>query len=201
MNITVYYQGKKICINQSSQDQVVTDLDLLNPLEFKEIFLKFIQQNDESVLNFKTLHLQAGMLKVNLAFKVIEAAGGLIEQNAKYLFIYRHNRWDLPKGKLDKKETPERAAIRECEEECGITKLSIDHLISNTYHIYDYKGDYALKKTWWYAMKSQHTGKLVPQLEEDISRVEWFDKNEIRNEVLKNTYPLIQDILSQNDLV
>ena len=200
MNITVYYQSKKIVIDQSSQDQMVNDLDLLNPLEFKVMFLKFIQQNDTLILQFKTAHLQSAIVKMSLAFKVIEAAGGLIQQGNKYLFIYRHNRWDLPKGKLDKKESPEHAAVRECEEECGITKLHIERLICNTYHIYEYKGDYALKKTWWYAMTSTHEGKLVPQAEEDISRVEWYDTDMIRQEVLQNTYPLIRDLLSQCQL-
>jgi len=62
-----------------------------------------------------------------------------------YLFLDL-KRWDLPKGKLDMGEGPEAAAIRECEEECGITQLTITKTLEPTYHIYPHKGSYALKK-------------------------------------------------------
>ena len=54
-------------------------------------------------------------------FSVVEAAGGLV-QNKKgaYLFIFRRGKWDLPKGKIDKGESEEDAAVREVSEECGI---------------------------------------------------------------------------------
>ena len=42
------------------------------------------------------------------------------------LFIYRFNKWDLPKGKLNKGEKKQDCAIREVEEECGICNLQIE---------------------------------------------------------------------------
>ena len=54
-------------------------------------------------------------------FKIIYAAGGLVEnKNEEYLFIHRLDKWDLPKGKVEKDENYDEAAIREVEEECGI---------------------------------------------------------------------------------
>jgi len=41
------------------------------------------------------------------------------------LFIFRNGKWDLPKGKAEAKETINQTAIREVEEETGITGLSI----------------------------------------------------------------------------
>ena len=36
---------------------------------------------------------------------LIEAAGGLVtNQKGQHLFIYRNDKWDLPKGKIEKKE-------------------------------------------------------------------------------------------------
>src|ERR1700712_370838 len=36
-------------------------------------------------------------------FKIIKAAGGLIRKKDKFLMIYRMKKWDLPKGKKEKK--------------------------------------------------------------------------------------------------
>ena len=51
-------------------------------------------------------------------FTVIEASGGIVQNSSKeLLFIERLGKWDLPKGKIEKNETPAEAAIREVEEE------------------------------------------------------------------------------------
>ncbi|MEO8148051.1 MAG: NUDIX hydrolase, partial [Bacteroidia bacterium] len=47
-------------------------------------------------------------------FKIIAAAGGLvINKEGKVLMIYRHYKWDLPKGKIEKDEKKKAAAMRE----------------------------------------------------------------------------------------
>src|SRR5690242_62034 len=59
------------------------------------------------------------------ASRLIEAAGGLLWDRAEgprriaLVHRHRHNDWALPKGKLHKGETWERAALREVEEETG----------------------------------------------------------------------------------
>ena len=59
-------------------------------------------------------------------FKTVEAAGGLVKNsNGAYLFIFRNKRWDLLKGKLQKNEIINEAAIREVVEE---TELKISEL-------------------------------------------------------------------------
>lgn len=52
------------------------------------------------------------------------AAGGVIEQEGKYLLIQEarediHGKWNLPAGRLDPGETVSEAAKREIYEECG----------------------------------------------------------------------------------
>src|SRR6056300_550024 len=54
--------------------------------------------------------------------------------NDETLFIYRRNKWDLPKGKMDKGETIDQTALREVKEETGIKNLSIIDFKINTYH-------------------------------------------------------------------
>ena len=51
-------------------------------------------------------------------FPIVEAAGGLVKRtDNKLLFIFRNNKWDLPKGGVEKKELIIDAAIREVTEE------------------------------------------------------------------------------------
>jgi 8-oxo-dGTP pyrophosphatase MutT (NUDIX family) len=197
MNITIYYLSKRILITKKKQNIDITDftdLDDLKKKEIKTIFEAFIE-SDTNLLTFESKSVEVGFNKLIKAFKLIYAAGGLIESKSKILFIYRLNTWDLPKGKLELGESPHEAAIRECEEECGITQLSICNELPSTYHIYKYKGKFALKKTFWFSMTTKHKGILVPQIEEKIEKVEWFDKEQINSIVLKNTYPAILDVI------
>lgn len=132
-----------------------------------------------------------------VGFKLIKAAGGVVKNNeGKILFIYRMNKWDLPKGKLEKNEEVENAAIREVEEECGINGLTITEPLSDTYHIYKHKEKMVLKQTFWFAMITDFTGDLVPQLEEDITDVQWLTNEEVKSKVLKNTYQSIKEFIA-----
>jgi 8-oxo-dGTP pyrophosphatase MutT (NUDIX family) len=129
-------------------------------------------------------------------FKVIEAGGGIVQNSTgDYLFIKRLGFWDLPKGKLYKGESIEAAALREVEEECGITGLTITAPAGQTYHTYEHKGNEVLKVTHWYYMQTDFAGDLVPQTEEDITEVRWMSKEEVKAVVLKNTYPSIAELV------
>lgn len=200
MNINVYFLSKKIVfrkVAQYSENQEVINFDQADKLSIQRHLEKFINDLVNSDLIFETQSLETAIDMFSKLFKYILAAGGLIEKDNKYLFIYRLHKWDLPKGKIDKGESPEQAAIRECEEECGITNLTIEHKLNPTYHIYDYKGAYVLKKTFWYKMSTKHEAHFIPQIEENIEKVEWFDKDSIQKVVLSNTYPTIIDVINE----
>ncbi len=124
--------------------------------------------------------------------KPIIAGGGLVyNKHNEILFIYRKNRWDLPKGGVEKKESFEEAAIREVEEETGATGLKIIKAIQTTYHVMKHKGKYRLKVTHWFEMRTNFTGELKPQNSEDISKAEW--KNfEQTQKALKNSFENIK---------
>lgn len=204
MNIHIYYQDKSIHLHQSKQlthNQDVKDIDELHSKELNAMFKNFIQKIDEKVLQFKTKNIEASLQKFQKAFKFIEAAGGLIHQEEKFLLIYRLKKWDLPKGKIDSGETPEQAAVRECEEECSIEKLIVEKFLCHTYHIYDYKGDFAFKKTYWYDMVSEDKRQLKPQTEEHIEKVEWMTMDKIKKVVLSNTYPAIEEVFKIKGLI
>lgn len=127
-------------------------------------------------------------------FKVIEAAGGIVRNtNEEYLLIYRHETWDLPKGKIDPGETPEEAAVREVREECGFSSLQLKSQAQNTYHIYEHKEKQILKVTYWFHMHSDQK-VLSPQLEEGITDLGWKTASDL-HAVYENTYPNIELLL------
>ena len=121
-------------------------------------------------------------------FKIEKAAGGLVKnQQKETLFIYRFEKWDLPKGKIEKGESKKEAAIREVEEECGMTGLKIQKKLQKTYHIFQRKGREVLKITYWYSMETDYDGTLSPQIEEGITDAVFKSDTEVY-EALKNTY-------------
>jgi len=199
MNISIYYNTKKVTIlakDQNSYNQSFKNIDDLSPEQIYREFDQFINREAEHELIFGAETAELGLERFRKAFKYIYAAGGLIRQDDRYLFIYRMGTWDLPKGKLEKNEDPRDAAIRECEEECGITELDIVRELQPTYHMYAHqKHGYALKKTFWYLMTSSYRGQLVPQTEEMIEKVEWFTSVEIKETVYENTYFAILDVI------
>jgi 8-oxo-dGTP pyrophosphatase MutT (NUDIX family) len=130
------------------------------------------------------------------SYKHIEAAGGVVlNSNNEILFIYRLKKWDLPKGKIEKAEGIETAALREVEEECGVDGLSIVKELNPTYHTYLLKDKRVLKKTHWFLMRTSFSGNLVPQMEEDIELVEWMSLDTAKTKVFENTYAAVKDVL------
>ena len=117
--------------------------------------------------------------------------------------IYRWGKWDLTKGKAEKGETIAETAIREVEEECGITNLQNDGFNSLTWHIYEHPrkpGNWILKQTHWFNMRYTGNEELVPQINEDILEAKWFTKSELKI-VTENTWaslrPLIEEFAIQ----
>jgi 8-oxo-dGTP pyrophosphatase MutT (NUDIX family) len=129
-------------------------------------------------------------------FKLIEAAGGVVENNSgEILFIFRLNKWDLPKGKVEKGEKLEQCAVREVEEETGLSNVKLRKKIGETYHTYNAFGKHFLKLSHWYHLTASKRQSLVAQTEEDITAVKWVDPTSME-EQLTNTYPSIRDILT-----
>lgn len=128
-------------------------------------------------------------------FQWIEAAGGIVKNTKTdaLLFILRNGVWDIPKGKIELGETPKEAAIREINEECGMNNLKIESALAPTYHIYFAYGKHWIKKTYWYTLSSPQK-EVVPQVEEGISEIKWFQENQLET-IKKNTYSSILDVI------
>lgn len=120
------------------------------------------------------------------------AAGGVVTNpKGKVLFIYRNDKWDLPKGKLDKGESIEDCAIREVMEETGVMGLRIENFLKTTYHIYKNSGTYTLKEVHWFAMRTEFAGKLRPEKKENIVKCKWKGPKKIQK-ALQNSYTNIK---------
>ena len=111
-------------------------------------------------------------------FRFIDAAGGIVFHDNKYLLIKRLGLWDLPKGKTEGKETIRETAIREVEEETGVRNLRIVKELKPTYHIFVTKSGWKFKKTYWYLMNTKSEKKLIPQKNEDITKAVWKSKKD-----------------------
>jgi len=166
---------------------------------------KIIEDLHQFKLDFHSLYIlvdnkKAFKQKIISLYSLIEASGGVVrnEEN-KMLWIYRLGKWDLPKGKLEKNESFKVAAIREVEEECNV-KAELGNKICTTYHTYTHKNKLVLKKTRWYAMKTNFTGKLIPQIEEGIEKVEWLNEKK-QIQALTNTYSSIRYVIEKSKLI
>tara|TARA_B100000508_G_C11465884_1_gene282539 strand:- start:23903 stop:24514 length:612 start_codon:yes stop_codon:yes gene_type:complete len=130
-------------------------------------------------------------------FKWIEAAGGLVqhEESGKFLFIYRNEMWDLPKGKVEKNESIESAAIREVREECGIRSLDITGVLSPTFHVYFAYDHFWIKKTSWFKMQTNEMN-FSPQIDEGITKIQLFPKEEVSS-IKALTYASLNDVIDE----
>ena len=128
----------------------------------------------------------------------IKAAGGVVVQGKRILFIKKNGRWDLPKGKLKKGANRKKTAIREICEETGLKKkdLKILQVLIPTYHHIKLKGIINVKETFWFLV--QYTGspkaKLIPDRNEGITKCKWFDLDQLML-ALKDSRPIIHYLI------
>lgn len=127
----------------------------------------------------------------------INAGGGIVKNPLQELLVIKRNgKWDLPKGKLEQEESPKEGAIREVEEECGLTNLECTGEPLFSFHTYLIGDQPIMKKTYWFPMICTDEHIPVPQLEEGITEVRWIRANDLPK-VLANTYESIADLLDR----
>ena len=128
-------------------------------------------------------------------FKFVRAAGGIVQNEKKeLLFIFRKGKWDMPKGKMNAKESAESCAKREIKEETGADNLVVKNKVGETFHCYDEFGKHILKQSNWFYFTCKGKQTLKAQTEEDITEVKWIPTKDIK-QPMENTYDTIKDIL------
>jgi 8-oxo-dGTP diphosphatase len=105
------------------------------------------------------------------------AAGGLVLRAGPEIVVVhrpRYDDWSLPKGKLDKGEDFEQAALREVEEETGL-RCSIErHLGDTSYH--DRKDRPKLVR--YYEMRPE-SGEFEPN--DEVDELRWLAPGEAKD--------------------
>ena len=192
----VFYNQKPIFLKTDIKE--ISDEFPLLYAKYSSVYslMKALKSKKVSGINLyhpKREKLEMHFLKL---FPMVEAAGGLVEhKDGRLLFIYRNNKWDLPKGKIEKKETVFKAAIREVSEETGVLNLIVSKPLPTTYHIYNANGRYKLKLTHWFLMNTKYALPLIPQMDENIQKAEWKTRGEIPD-LFENAYENIKIVVN-----
>lgn len=188
---TIYVGNKPIILTTKIEREVGYKSFLLKTVSIGKVIKILKSTNLEGVqlVHNNEEKLLPGFLK--LLPNVVAGGGKVYNANNEVLFIYRNNKWDLPKGKIEKKESIKETAIREVEEETGVIGLKITNQLPTTYHIFKRNGKHKIKITHWFEMKTKFDGKLLPQEKEGITKVKWLDDKASQN-ALKNSYANIK---------
>ena len=187
----VFVNDRPLFLTNQVQKETDFKLFLLESIDIKKLIVKMFQNKiQQAFLYHPDEKLIMKTLKAKLP--VVKAGGGLVyNTKGEVLFIFRNGKWDLPKGGTEKNETMEETAIREVEEETGVTGLKIINKLPKTYHIFKRNGRYKLKVTYWYEMQTDFNGIPQAQEEEGIEKVAWIKPEEIPT-VLANSYENIK---------
>lgn len=187
----VFVNDKPLFLTNEIQKETDFQLFLLESIDIKELIIKIFKNKVDKAFLYHPDEKEI-LKKLKTKIPVEKAGGGLVyNQNNEVLFIFRNKKWDLPKGGIEKGEEIEDTAIREVEEETGVSGLKITKKLPKTYHIFKRNGRYKLKITHWFEMKTSHKGVMIPQANEGIEKVEW--KNQAEIEVaLQNSYENIK---------
>lgn len=204
MHYKIYFENKPLFLLDAIDEELKPHLSKDNILFVNELSAASMLRALQSIRSAQTdavlfFHNPLEELKAAFwnEFTLVQAAGGLIANELnQVLCIFRRGKWDLPKGKLDAGETLEQCAVREVQEETGLSVSQLQDLLLVTYHTYRQDGEDILKETYWYRMRAGSTASLQPQLSEQIEEVRWVDPKDFPTIIL-NTYQAINDVLNK----
>ncbi|NIK72917.1 ADP-ribose pyrophosphatase YjhB (NUDIX family) [Thermonema lapsum] len=166
---TLAHRGR-LCLVEPSQETILQIIEQLakeyNP------FIYFLE--------IRTSKIERIVKNLKKQFLYLEAAGGVVYAPTceSFLVIKRLGKWDIPKGKIEAGESPEKTARREVAEESGVA-AEIEHFICDTYHTYKIGNQIVLKKTYWYLLKAAECPPPKPQTEESIEEALWVPYEKI----------------------
>ena len=111
-----------------------------------------------------------------------ESAGGIVLRNGFVLVVnQRGTSWSLPKGHLEKGETPIQAAKREITEESGITDLQLIKELGNyqRYRIGKNGADDRSELKTIYLFLFRTTTKILKPLDPHNPEARWVAKDKV----------------------
>ena len=196
----VFFKDRILFLTDQIERDLSTQFNALHKYTIHSELQQFVQHFSENE-SLKIGYIYGKNLdflfrKFSSCFLFLRAAGGFVTNGKdEFLGMERLGMNDLPKGKAEKGESIEATALREVEEECGISNLSIVSKICSTFHCYPLKDKLVLKETVWFKMSYQGQELLVPQLEENITQVKWYPMCELP-EFANHTYSSIREVIN-----
>lgn len=187
----VFVNDKPLFLTSEVKKETDFQLFLLDGIEINALISKMFSNKITKAWLYHPDEKEAlKILKSKLP--VNKAGGGLVyNTEGEILFIFRNGKWDLPKGGTEKGEDIEETAIREVYEETGVKGLTIEQKLSKTYHVFKRNGQYKLKVTHWFQMRTNYDGILKPQENEGIEKAVWLKPEDIPL-ALENSYENIR---------
>ncbi len=197
----IFHENKTLIFPKIDDDSLKFDATLQESERYDadslcEFFQEWLADNDPTDTFIHEVGENAGAAALNETFRMAPAAGGVVVKDGKFVSIVRHGIPDLPKGHIEKGETPEAAALREVEEETGIGNLKIVKALPSTWHCYLEREMWTLKRTYWYLMDTTEAVRPKPQTEEGITEIKPIGNEELEG-FLKNTFRSISEILGK----
>ena len=136
----------------------------------------------------------------------LHSAGGFVlgevDGTTKVLLIQNafNDHWTFPKGGIEKGESPAEAAVREVEEETGITARVLEHVGQNAYH-YRQDDKPAHKTVDVFLLRAADTAldpaKFDPE-QKRVAHAEWVDIDEVDKRIkYKNLKPLLRKVINR----
>lgn len=187
----VFVNDKPLFLTNTVEKETDFRMFLLESVDIEQLIVNMFNNKVKKAFLYHPDEKET-LKKLKEKIPVAKAGGGLVyNTKGEVLFIFRNGKWDLPKGGIEKNEDIESTAIREVEEETGVSGLKITQKLQKTYHIFKRNGSYKLKITHWFEMKTNYTGPLEGQIEEGIEKVAWLNQDQIK-EALTNSYENIK---------
>ena len=119
-----------------------------------------------------------------MIMRIVQSAGGVVlnSQGKVAIVNQHHDSWSLPKGHVEKGETPLEAAKREIYEETGLTDLTF----VKTFDVYERhrigkhgRGETTeVKVLHFFLFTTQAVGELKP-IDPENPEAKWIDKEEV----------------------
>lgn len=190
----VFVNDKPITLTTKVEQETNFKNYLLNTVHIGKVIKDL---NTTSLKEVRLIHKDEDKLLKKFLKKlpnVVAGGGKVFNERGEILFIYRNDKWDLPKGKIEGNESIENTAIREVTEETGVNGLKIVKPLETTYHIFKRNGKHRIKVTYWFEMKTNFDGQLYAQEGEGITKVEWLNKEQT-TEALENSYANIKGLI------
>ena len=168
----VFVNDKPLFLTNKVEKETDFRMFLLESVDIEQLIVNMFNNKVKKAFLYHPDEKET-LKKLKEKIPVAKAGGGLVyNRNGEVLFIFRNGKWDLPKGGIEKGEEIEDTAIREVEEETGVSGLKITQKLQKTYHIFKRNGNYKLKITHWFEMRTNYDGELTGQLEEGIEKAD-----------------------------